>query len=468
MANDGYKIYINDAASPNLGVTITKDTQDVLGASSYSDIGGIITHSNINPFALFKPARSSVKGMIERGSFNTLGFGTSSGSNSLPYATTVNGLVSLYADGNSNYIWGTVRANGWRYLKPRGLSQSEWFRFFDFVKVISENSVLHPVAGVGYDHQAVNPFGAFDCVTNVTKNGGAYTASNTRRIPQSGVPEYDITIEDINAVLNSAYKMLYYGVMLVPVSGQSGVTTAYLIFNNNETINDDNTGDDYIRGNERLYLNSFLLSDTMPVGLYTAYPFLSGTPLNTTTRSLLYLDGQWGNTLPARIYPLPGTTPLQVNIYDTDIILNVVAVGRVDSSYGGQIYITIKNNTTSTVNVPRLEMQFRTSDTDFTTARRTGEVFYDGQNRFDDNYPYGRADSKYASVLRKSGGYDVAGNGGEIKIPAGEGLTMLVDIPSPQTSWLIVGDPTRTRVFGSTEFRMPAIPQSGGQTIVEP
>lgn len=453
MANDGNRIYIGTT-----GVEIA-DIQAVID-SSRNDIGALITNGDINPWALYKPVREPAIGMITRGDFGSIGLGSSSNQNALPYATTINGFVSLYADGDNNNLWKTNRANGWRYFKPRGKAQNEMFRFFDFVKVISENGSLHPVNGIGYNHRAVNPFGKFDCVTSVTKNGGLFTASNTRTVPQTGVPEYDITIEDINATINSAYKMLYYGVMLVPEDGQSGVTTTYLIFNNNQTINDGNTGQDYIRGNERLYLNQFSLSDTMPIGFYTAYPFLCGTPLSTTARYLVYLAGQRTTQLPTRLYPLPGTTPLRVNIYNTELIINVIPVGSVNTGYQGEMYLTIRNNGSETANIPRLELQFRSSDAEFTTARRSGEVFYDGQYRIDDTYPTGRADASYAAWLRPSGGYDVPGNGGEIRVPAAELMNLFPIFPGPQTSWVIVGDPTRTRVFGIAQFRMPTIPDA--------
>lgn len=458
--NDGYKIYIDPNAT---GVEIA-DIQTVIG-SSRNDLGGLIVNGDINPFALYKPVREPALGMITRGDFGGLGLGSSSNVNALPYATTINGFVALYTDGDTNNLWKTNRANGWRYHKPRGKSQNEMFRIFDFVKVISENSQMHPVNLIGYNHRAVNPFGKFGCVETVSKNGGLFTASNTRTVPQTGVPEYDITIEDINATINSAYKMLYYGVMLVPEDGQSGVTTTYLIFNNNQTINDGNTGVDYIRGNEWLYLNQFALSDTMPIGLYTAYPFLTPSPLDSTIRYLVYLENQRTTQLPARLYPLPGTTPLQVNIYNTELIISVFAPGRAETisgQYQGQIYITIKNNGAATANVPRLELQFRTSggDVEFTTPRRTGEVFYDGQYRIDDTYPSGRADGSYSAWLRPSGGYDIAGGGTEIRIPADSTMLFTVNIPSAQTSRVIVGDPTRTRVFGIAQFRMPTIPEA--------
>lgn len=454
--NDGYKIYIDPNAT---GVEIA-DIQTVIG-SSWNDLGGLIVNGDINPFALYKPVREPALGMITRGDFGSLGLGSSSNVNALPYATTINGFVALYTDGDTNNLWKTNRANGWRYHKPRGKSQNEMFRIFDFVKVISENSQLHPVNLIGYNHRAVNPFGKFDCVTSVSKNGGLFSASNTRTVPQTGVPEYDITIEDINATINSAYKMLYYGVMLVPTE-DSDSTTTYLIFNNDQTINDNNTGDDYIRGNEWLYLNQFALSDTMPIGLYTAYPFLTPSPLDSTIRYLVYLENQRTTQLPARLYPLPGTTPLQVNIYNTTLIINVIPSGSVNNAYMGRMYLTIRNNGTDAVTLPYLELQFRTSYVAYNTARRTGEVFYkiDGGAvyRIDDDHPLGVRNTAYDDWLTPSTPYTIPGNGGEIRVPE---LSLLrIDFPGQQTPFVIVGDPTRTNVYGIAEFRMPAVPDA--------
>lgn len=483
MANDDYRIYIDTSTTPHKGVEID-DLRQVLRRSEeylgllcsdqkWNAAGTELQPANkINPWALYKPVREPALGMITRGDFGSLGLGSESIQNSLPYATTINGFVALYTDGDTNHLWKTSRANGWRYHRPRGMSQNpiEPFRIFDFVKVVSENSQMHPVAFVGYNHRAGNPFGTFDCVTNVSKNGGSFWAMNAHGlIPSTGVSEEDITIEDINAtIIGTAYKMLYYGVMLVPEDGQSGVTTTYLIFNNDHTINDGNTGSDYIRGNEDLALDTFLLSDTMPIGFYTAYPFLCGTPLESTRRYLTYTaeQRQQGVTLPARLYPLPGTTPLRVNIYNTTLIINVIPSGSVNNAYMGRMYLTIRNNGADAVTLPYLELQFRTSNVAYNTARRTGEVFYkiDGGAifRIDDDHPLGVNTDAYEDLLTPDTPYPVPGNGGEIRIPdlSAQQPTIRIDFPGPQTPFVIVGDPTRTNVYGIAEFRMPAIPDA--------
>lgn len=472
MANDGIKIFLD----PNTTGVEIADIQTVIG-SSRNDLGGLITEGDINPFALYKPVREPALGMITRGDFGSLGLGSSSSVNALPYATTINGFVALYTDGDTNNLWKTNRANGWRYHKPRGRTQSEMFRIFDFVKVISENSQMHPVNLIGYNHRASNPFGEFTCIESVSKNGGAFWANNTKRIPTTGVPEYDITIEDINAtIIGTAYKMLYYGVMLVPEDGQSGVTTTYLIFNNNHTINDRNTENNYIRGNEDLSLDIFYLSDTMPIGFYTAYPFLCGTPLSSSIRYLTYTaeQRQQGVTLPARLYPLPGTTPLRVNIYNTLLVINVIPVDSVNTGYEGRMYLDIKNNGADAVSISYLELQFRTSNVAYNTARSTGEVFYIINGgvvyRIDDDHQLGVRDNRYDTWLTPSTPYTVPGNGGEIRIPdaehEGQQATLSLFFPSPQTRFVIVGDPTRTNVYGIAEFRMPSIPNE--ELLIEP
>ena len=456
MAHTSSRIFIDDSYTPPRGAEIA-DVQSVI-KSAYTNIGKLITDGDINPFALYKPVCESNKRMVTRGILARMGFGDSSRSTSLPHAQTVNELVALYEDGDSNYLWGTVRANGWRYLKPRGSSQNEPFRLLDFVKCVSENNELHPVADIGYDHQAKNPFGTFGCALSVSRNGGAFTAMNERgAIPQSGVSEEWIVIGDFNTVMTVGYKMLYYGVMLVPESGQQNATTTYFIFNNDETIDDGNTQE--IRGNEQLQLQQFALSSGMPLGYYTAYPFLSNIPLHNTLRSLTKLSSERNQYISSDhpwLYSLPGSTPLRVNIFETEIIITVNPVGIVDSSLGGSIYITIKNNSTSQANIPRLELQFRTSDAEFSDARRTGEVFYDGQYRYDDTGSH--ADNMYAYFLRPSGGYDVDGNGGERRIP--ESGQILLQFPSNQTAWVIIGDPTRNRVYGIADFIMPADPNA--------
>lgn len=469
MANDGHRLFIDDSTNPDTGISIA-DIQTVLGTSAYSDIGGLITYGAINPWALYKPICANIKGMVVRDDFDRLGFGTSTRATSLPYATSVSGLITLYEDGESNYLWRTVPANGWRYLKPRGGSNNEWFRFFDFVKIVSVSSVLQPVADSGYDHQAKNPFGSFNCVESVSRYGGAFSGNNQngRVVPTGGVSEEDITIGDINSrITGSANDMLYYGILLVPVPFTSSGASCKVLFNNSETINDGNTDD--VRGGETLSLTSVILNNTTwPEQEYLAYPFLTNIVISSSARviDITYANRNSNITSDApRLYPLPGSTPITVNVYSTLVVINVETVGVVDSRNGGQIYITIKNNSTSAINIPRLEMQFRTGGATFSTARRTGEVFYDGEKRYDDNYSSGTADNSYASFLRPSGGYDVSANGGEIRIPPTTGMTLSVTLPSTDASWLIVGDPANPNVYGGAQFILPITPNS---QVVEP
>lgn len=447
-------VSIDTSTTPNQGVSI-HDIQQAVGRGR-SDIGGLITYGNINPWAKYKPVRASDKDMVIRTlNIASLGFGTSSGSSGIPYATTVNGLISLYTDGETNTLY-NARANGWRYLRPRGLANNEWFRFYDFIKVVTVNGTKQPVSGVGYHASARNPFGRFTCPESVSHYSGAFVASNSTIIPSTGTPEYDIAIEDINAVMANAYKMLYYGVMLVPESSSG---TCYFIFNNSTTINDDNVDADYIRGNESLALDTFLLSDTMPTGNYTAYPFLTNMPISSLSRSITVTNrsSAISNDYP-RLYPLPGTVPSVVNIYDTPVVINVYAVGSAQTldyvTFTGEIYVTIQNNTDSVVTVPRLELQWRTQSSTFADNRRSGEYFYDGQYVINDSHPSGYADASYASFLRPTNAYEIQPNE-TLRIPGGE-LSLAVTIPSRNAATLIIGDPAYPNRYGTTTFRMPA------------
>ena len=450
MPHTSTMIYVDQIQTPNLGVSIY-DMQQVFGISSKTDIGGIYTNANINPWAKYKPVRANVQDMLLRDDMASLGLGNAGGNTVGPvYATNINGFIALYTDGETNSLF-NARANGWRYWRPRGLSYSEWFRKFDLVKIVSQNSVMSPVSNVGYDHSARNPFGAFNCTTGLSRNYGSFSGGNGAIIPSGGTPEYDITIGDINAEMTSSYRMLYYGIMLVP---QTSGYPCYLIFNNDHTINDANTNN--TRGGEDLSLDSYLLvSSTVRTGLYTAYPFLTNMVLSSNTRFLSISDrtASINNNNP-RLYSLPGSVPKTVNIYDTLVVINVYATAA-NNAFLTRFYITIQNNGTSDVTISNLVLKWRLGNKAFSDARATGEVFYDGQYRYDDSHPSGTADNTYAEYLRPSTAYTIPANGGQIRIPTGD-TRINGTVPSREVNTLFVGNANDNTQYGSVTIIMPA------------
>ena len=228
-------------------VNIMADLGYVLGTGN-GDLGYNIVNGNINRWAMFKPVRSSEHGYVNRNTLEMLGFG-----NTLPSATSVQGLLNLY-DGN----W-----NGWNYLRPRGMSYNERFRAFDFCKIASTDTAS--TTDPGYDHNAPNPFGRFDVSPRTVAAAlGSIQFENGRTIPTGAYPEYHIAIADFNSRSASTLKMQYYGVLLVPPS----TSYAYKLVGSQDPIGTT-------RGQEQMQCITTLTASAYATGEWTAYPVLS-------------------------------------------------------------------------------------------------------------------------------------------------------------------------------------------------
>lgn len=426
------------------------DISAVLGLST-GVLKELCLASEVNPWAMYKPVASAAIAMILRTDTASLGLGNAARTTlGPPWATTVQALINLYADGDSNTI-GSARANGWRYWKPRGRSYSEWYRALDFVKIVPVNGELRPALNSGYLHTARNPFGTFTCKQSVSRIGGTVTAQNNVIIPTTGLPDENIVIEDINAHLSGALKMLYYGILLVP---QTGSGPCGLIFNNEATISAANTGDDYVRGKEDLSLVPYVLNGGIALGTYNVYPFLTNMKISELTR-FITVSSRTSSITPdvPRLYPLPGATPRSMVIYDTLVIIEVYA-STASALLTTDIYITVTNNGDSAVTISSLVLKWRTGTGSFTDARRTGEVFYDGTYRYDDDYPSGTRDSTYAALLTPSTPYTIPA-GTTVRIPA-DGLSMFATVPNREANVLFIGRPDQPTQYGSTTVRLPA------------
>ena len=426
------------------------DISAVLGLST-GVLKELCLADNINPWAKYKPVAAAAIAMIQRTDTASLGLGNAARTTlGPPWATTVQALINLYADGDSNTI-GSARANGWRYWKPRGRSYSEWYRALDFVKIVSVNGELQPALNSGYEHSARNPFGTFTCKQSVSRIGGTVTAQNNVIIPTTGLPDENIVIEDINAHLSGALKMLYYGILLVP---QTGSGPCGLIFNNEATISAANTGDDYVRGKEDLSLVPYVLNGGIALGTYNVYPFLTNMKISELTRFITVSSRTSSITSDVpRLYPLPGATPQSMVIYDTLVIIEVYA-STASTLLTTDIYITVTNNGDSAITISSLVLKWRTGTGSFTDTRKTGEVFYDGTYRYDDDYPSGTSDSRYSALLTPSTPYTIPA-GTTVRIPE-DGLWMAATVPNREANVLFIGRPDQPTQYGSTTVRLPA------------
>lgn len=455
MPRSNGKIYIDTTVTPHLGIEFISDLAATLGVNSGA-LGYIITHGDINPWAMFKATRDGSKKMINRPDFDpnsstieALGFYNASGVAGPVYATTVQGLIDLYGD--TALLKGDP-ANGWRYLRPRGYSYNEMFRPFDFARIIG----MAVVAGFGYNSNAENPFGTFHCTQNLTRHGGVLSADVAKTLPAGDVDDTMIVIGSFNARLANTQKMWYFGILLVPPASD---LSCKLIGNVSTKITD---GVSY-RGHEELEFEAgFTLSDSsFAVGVYTAYPFLTNQPLpsgmiqNVTNRNATLADGR-------RLYSLPGCVPLSVNIFDFLIAITVEATRAtaVGGNYETNVYYTIKNNYTTPITISNLMLKWRSGNT-YSAARQPGEVFYSKSNRWDDGNPSGTADNTYASPLA-----DVTLAAGEEKRIPGAGLSFVATLPSADENTLFIGaNVNGVDMYGSTTIMVPVVPGGGGLVI---
>lgn len=133
MAHSGGKIYVDTSVTPNVGISIA-DIQTVLG-DSHKDIGGLITHGDINIWAKYKPVR-----------LNSL---THPNAN---WWKSDNCGLNPYEQQNYANLTTVIESsdplNGWTYYRPLGASAPtpSWFRFMDFD---------------GYNHNADAPVADF-------------------------------------------------------------------------------------------------------------------------------------------------------------------------------------------------------------------------------------------------------------------------------------------------------------------
>ena len=330
-------------------VNIAADLGYVLGTGS-GDLGYNIVNGNINRWAMFKPVRSSAKNSVSRNTLEMLGFG-----NTLPYATSVQGLLNLY-DGN----W-----NGWNYLRPRGAGSSEWYRAFDFCKIASGG--VASTSDPGYNHNAPNPFGRFSLSpTTVAAAQGQIQFENGRTIPSGSYPEYNIAIADFNAYSAAALKMQYYGVLLVPPS----TSYAYKLLGSTSTIGTT-------RGQEQMSCIATLTASAYVTGEWTAYPVLSNIAFPDTFINITYANRNATLADSRRLFPLAQSVPTTFVVIEDYIVINLTARALTplsSTSYDVQWSLTVYNYHEYAITLTECSVRFRLSGKSYADTMQAGEV----------------------------------------------------------------------------------------------
>lgn len=426
MPNENGKIFINGNTTPPKGVDVINDIAYVLGESS-GDIGYLITQGNINPWALYKPYRANeLKSNPRTLNLSVLGFGTP------PNSGKVQTFIEFYENNGSAMIGG-VRANGWQYLRPRAnQTPKERFRVFDFLKV-EVGGV--PIPNVyGYDANADNPYGTFRPPVPVAVSGGNLSCSQSRIYPETGWPDYDICASDFNGLdvatgsyrggfLPSTSRMLFYGMLLVPLDNNDKWTSGNAILVGNDTpIDYDGNRQDYdykigYRGTEQFNVGVRLSTGGAFSAIkYKVYPFItnlnfSESPISAANKYITRTYAQRTDDLPNGIvlYPIPGAEPATVKLYDDSIEVIVYAEGmatKIGDTYDIDMYYTIENKTANSITIPEsndlytLTMRIRKPGNTFESPRQQDEVFYSKDYRWDDNSgTAGTYDSTYATFL---------------------------------------------------------------------
>lgn len=143
MSNSEGKIYIDPDSTPRKGVCIG-DIQTVLG-SSRNDIGALIVNGNINKWAKHKPFRNSTVGFALTPTQSTPELRSPA---RIAAALAANYGLTIPKYNATNFK--THYSDQWTYNKPRGSSNSEWFRFLDFDGYQHQLWQLGPVMDRGY------------------------------------------------------------------------------------------------------------------------------------------------------------------------------------------------------------------------------------------------------------------------------------------------------------------------------
>jgi len=427
ITSDNKKLYITSSQgiawheiAKCLGTTC-QDEGTLCGDKKLDGTSGLA--GRINPWAKYKPIRNSSKGWVDRDSsvatiITDYGFGNP------PESNRVSGLVSLYNDkeqGNYVLLHGE-RANSWRYLVPRGGSYNEYYRSWDFLKIIEGVPIrTSTYQENGYDSTAKSPFGDFVLGNaSIPRKSGVIQAGARYRTVEEGtaVSGAWITLTDINSLTTLARKMLYYGLVLVPANetGEPISGTAHIIYNQHRVDYVD-SGETFYRGHETLW-TAYKLGASGSVLVennYLVFPFLTNDyptsgvapSEDIDTYHSVRIESSYNPSSPSAqldryMYSIPCITPLLLNVFNANVEITIDCTEIRDITQFTEVGFAIRNNYTNDyITIKWCEMflckQNTTIGSNTTYAnRQSGETFYMKQSttdtslaRFDDSNPSG-------------------------------------------------------------------------------
>lgn len=348
-------------------IDVVGDLAYILGSSS-SDIGTLIKQEGtINPWAKYKPFRSSAEGLVARDTFASFGFGYSDSDLDNPpqiktgTGSSLNAFVRL-AEGTDN---------GWVYKRPRATS-TEKARLLDFAKVEKENGVAVLKTGssnIGYNSAAPNPFGTFSMGATSYSIGDSLTGGQTlnTQIGDSGIAIKDMA----DTYTYGSLIMQYYGIALI----NQGSGASYRYFNSNRI-------QDGTRLAEPMTVPAITLTnDNIEAGTYKAYPFMTTSvpPANRCVKTATKTE-----TISYNMIPVPGSTPITITVASLNFTITMTVTASAGSTSGTRnilVDVSISHNGNSDVQITNVYVKYRKSGKSYSDAQVTGEVFVQKANQ---------------------------------------------------------------------------------------
>lgn len=282
MAVSNGIIYVNDAVTPNIGISVD-EVRQVLGAAAGEEL---TSHANIKKWSRYKPFQSSTlfKTVAEtQAAAKAANYGLVR-QNGDPLLVANESLVSLF---NAAMSGGYCK---WSYLKPRGLNHTEWARLLDFA---------------GYNHNAVNP------PINVTFTpdpNDRTKATMTFQYPDSG-SAYDLHIRDFPWFVNSVSGADYnwkYGVLYSQNMGNAQTVNRIV------TDEDDDPYDIYLPNGNYVQRSSPRIGASIPLSIQRGrrrffVPFITQLPAEGQSAYANYTNSVFLHTDSTDIFSIPQT-----------------------------------------------------------------------------------------------------------------------------------------------------------------
>ena len=256
MANSNGKIYVNTNTTPHVGISIA-DIQTVFGTSLYNDIGGLITHININKWAKYKPVEHNSPAITTDANRKAALHGMPN----IPVYTSAVDLTSALRSG-------ITPGSHWPRTNP-----STWYRLLDFDGYLHHNHIDLEWGAMGVQSaQALNfPFAGrlwtsddiirpYSEITNATLQ-----PSDPERTPTGLLYPSDWSGTTL------PFPDWYFGVLCAPVNlPASGSADLWIVTSDTQIKNVD--PDDDILTHVPFTLNE--TSTPLGLGNYRLYPIM--------------------------------------------------------------------------------------------------------------------------------------------------------------------------------------------------